>query len=105
MLPPFFTHYTTSIWMDCIQFLISFLSEYIHYNTYAAVKRERQMAIEYCMAKPGLTMQAGKSTQKEVLVHQRLSFSTPCVHFPSVMGVSAEPGQKGVNWSNIAVGE
>lgn len=28
----------------------------------------------------------------------------PCSSF-SAMGVSAEPGQKGVNWSNIAVGE
>lgn len=40
MLLPLFTHYTTSIWMNCIQFLVSYLSEYNYYNTYAAMKKK-----------------------------------------------------------------
>ena len=32
-------------------------------------------------------------------------FSEPPLSPFSAMGVAAEPGQKGINWSNIAVGE
>ncbi len=53
-------------------------------------------------ARSGLDQKSRPSAQPTLS-----SFFQPPLPLPSfiVMGVSAEPGQKGVNWSNIAVGE
>ena len=49
----------------------------------------------------------GKSSDRVQTLHNVSLFPEPSSPLPlfSAMGVAAEPGQKGINWSNIAVGE
>jgi len=70
----------------------------IHHRTQKAM-RGKGVSLRLMAIKSGKVRTDGKSTR---INGPLFLFSTP---LRSVMGVSAEPGQKGVNWSNIAVGE